>query len=344
MSSIADLPLKPRLPLLGNDFYTLTTPQGLQNPRLIKASPSVAARLGLSIADLQADYALAILSGNTVLPHTQPLAQAYAGHQFGHFNPFLGDGRAVLLAEVQTSQGIEDLYLKGSGRTVYARTADGYTGLSECLKEFTMSEQLAALGIPTTCSLCVLAGDLQVYRQGQLEPAAVLVRVAPTHIRFGTFELYYFQRKPELIKRLADFVMQWHYPACLEQGNERYAYWFQAVVQKTAQLIAYWQVTGFTHGVMNTDNQSIIGITLDLGNSSFNPDFAPNYVSNTEDEKKRYAFAQQPIIGLWNCNILARALSSLISAQDLRQALLTYEPEYLRCYTAFNTTNIPTAE
>ena len=332
MPTLAELRFQNRFHALGADFYVEALPQGLQRPHLQCANTAVAQMLGLTEADLHSDLFLQVFSGNQLLAGMQPLAQAYAGHQFGTFNPFLGDGRSLLLGEVQTASGLMDLCLKGAGRTPFARNADGRAGLNECLHEYHISEQLAALGIPTARVLSVISGKPAVYRQGALEAAAMLVRVAPSHIRFGTFENYFYQRKPQAIRQLADHVIQWHYPQCQREGEDRYAHFLQTVVIKTAELIAHWQAAGFTHGVMNTDNQSIIGITLDIGGCGFTLDRDPEFVSNTLDEKKRYAFGQQPMVGLWNCNVLARALSALIPAADLRTALREYEPAYLRTF------------
>lgn len=316
-----DLTFHNRFHALGSHFYSECAPQGLENPTLVCSSAEVLQCVGLHPDEANTDLFLQVFSGNALLPGMQPLAQDYAGHQFGKFNPFLGDGRALLLGEVATPSGSLDLYLKGSGRTPYARTADGRAGLRECLHEFHTTAQLAALGVPTARCLCVISGSQLVYRGG-FEPTAIVTRIAPSHIRFGTFENYYFQRNTAALRQLADHVITHHYPACHLAGEARYACFFREVVLKTAQLIAHWQAVGFEHGVMNTDNQSILGITLDVGSGSFTPNVTEG----------RYAFAQQPVIGLWNCNVLARALSPLISAVDLRSGLQTYEPEYLRHY------------
>jgi uncharacterized protein YdiU (UPF0061 family) len=332
MKRLGEFTLQHHFHDLGEQFYTEHQPQGLQEPSLVCANPTVAESLDLDPAECSSDYFLQVFSGNTVLPGMQPLAQAYAGHQFGNFNPFLGDGRSVLLGEVASPGGLWDICLKGAGRTAYARSADGRAGLEECLHEYALSEQLAALGVPTTRVLCVVSGKPLVYRRG-FQPAAILTRIAPSHIRFGTFEYHYFRRDPAALRQLADHVIAHHYPECAGTDEARYARFFQAVVLKTARLIAHWQGIGFTHGMMNTDNQSIVGVTLDMGAGSFTAEHDPAHVGNREDEKGRYAFGQQPVVGLWNCNVLARALSPLITAQDLRTALAMYEPEYLRHYT-----------
>ncbi len=314
-------------------LYTFTEPQALAAPRWVIHSATVAHLLDLSLNDLQQAAWLALFSAQQLPKACQPLAQAYAGHQFGTFNPFLGDGRVVLLGDIRSSTGHYELSLKGAGRTVYARTADGRAGISECLKEFQLSEQLAALHIPSMRCLGVLQAQTErVYRRG-FESAALLIRVMPSHIRFGTFELLYFQRHYQALQQLADFVLAQHYPECVNH-SQPYAALLTAIVIKTAQLIAHWQAVGFTHGVMNTDNMSIVGISLDLGSSSFNPNLADDYVSSPLDAKGRYAFGQQPTIGLWNCNVLARTFAPLISTSEIKQALQNYEPSYLDTYNA----------
>ncbi len=331
MKRLAELILQHHFHDLGETFYTGYQPQGLQQPELIRSNPAVAQQLDLDPAEFNTPDFLEVFSGNALLPGSRPLAQAYAGHQFGKFNPFLGDGRSVLLGEISSSAGVWDIALKGAGRTAYARDADGRAGMEECLHEYTLSEQLAALGVPTSRVLCIVSGKLFVYRHG-FQPAAIMTRIAPSHIRFGTFEYHYFRRDKLALSQLADHVIARHYPDCAGADEARYARLFQAIVLKTARLIAHWQAAGFTHGVMNSDNQSIVGVTLDLGAGSLTPERDPNYVSNPDDEKARYAFGEQPVIGLWNCNVLARAFSPLVAAQDLREALQAYEPEYLRHY------------
>ena len=317
---------------LGAHFYHEFTPQGLQNPKLECVSHEVAQQLGLTDVAIRSDVFLQVFSGNQLLTGMRPLAQDYAGHQFGKFNPFLGDGRAVLLGELPTPSGVFDVCLKGVGKTPFARSADGKAGLNECLHEFRTTEQLAALGVPTARCLCVVSGSELVYRSG-FEASAMLTRIAPTHIRFGTFENYFFQKNTAALQALADHAIAYHFPDCLV-ADDKYAAFFREVVLRTARLIAHWQVVGFVHGVMNTDNQSILGITLDVGASLFTPERDESFVAHSGDEHKRYAFGQQPVVGLWNCNVLARALSPLISAQALRDGLLLYEPEYLRHYTS----------
>jgi uncharacterized protein YdiU (UPF0061 family) len=331
MKHLTNLTFHNRFHTLGTHFYSECPPLGLENPTVVCSSAEVLHLLNLYPDEATTDLFLQVFSGNALLPGMQPLAQDYAGHQFGNFNPFLGDGRGLLLGEVETPTGILDIYLKGAGKTPYARNADGRAGLRECLHEFHTTEQLAALGVPTARCLCVVSGSQPVYRGG-FEPSAIVTRIAPSHVRFGTFENYFFQKNRDALRQLADHVITCHYPACAAAGEQRYAAFFHEVVLRTAHLMAHWQAVGFVHGVMNTDNQSILGLTLDVGLGTFTPERDPVYVCHPDDEHGRYAFGQQPVVGLWNCNVLARALSPLIAAQDLRAALLAYEPEYLRHY------------
>ena len=326
-ASLHNLAVENRFYSLGKHFYKEIQPAGLNNPLLHLFSSDVANLIGLTPEIINSQEFLDVFSGNKLLPNCKPLAHDYAGHQLGNFNPFLGDGRAMLLCDTDTSSGIQEINLKGIGRTPYSRDFDGRASLSDCEREFELSEKLASLDIPTTRSLCVIKGTERTYRQEFL-PAAIITRIAPCFIRFGTFENYYFQRNADALKQLADYVIRHFYPEAAEQ-EKCYAHFFREVVLRTARLIAHWQAKGFVHGMMNTDNQSILGITLDLGEASFNETLDAGYVSSKNDEHGRYAFGEQPVIGLWNCNVLARALSPLIAEHDLRDALSTYESEFL---------------
>ncbi len=331
MKSLQDLTITNRFHKLGSHFYKQVQAQGLANPEIIKTNQDAARLLELDPAEFNSEIFLQVFSGNKVLPESLPLAHDYAGHQLGNFNPFLGDGRALLLFDVVTENGFYEVNLKGVGKTPYAREFDGRASLSTCLHEFDISLKLASLGIPSTHSLCVIAGDEQVYRK-QFERVAMITRVAPSFIRFGTFENYYFQRNHEALRQLTEFVIKQYYPECIYREEYDYALFLREVVIRTAHLIAHWQAAGFVHGMMNTDNQSILGITLDLGEASFTESRDPEFVSSPSDEKGRYAFGQQPIIGLWNCNVLARALSPLIPEDKLKKTLECYETEYLKHY------------
>lgn len=312
---------------LGPDFYAEVMPQALRNPRLHVHDAATARACGLSEFELSFNPWLALFSGQQVPAHCRPLAQVYAGHQMGKFNPSLGDGRVLLLGEIDHAGRRRELSIKGAGPTPYSRHADGVAGLSECLQEFDLSRTVRAAGIPVVDCLCVISGEEQVDRKG-FERRAILVRSAPSLLRFGTFEHFYAQGEHANSQRLADYLLRWHFPECAAQAQP-FAALFTEIVRRTAILIGLWQLNGFTHGMLNTDNQSLLGLTLDLGESSFNPTRAPDYVSSPRDKQARYAFGNQPAVGLWNCNALARAMSPLIEQTQLKQALQLYEPQLL---------------
>jgi uncharacterized protein YdiU (UPF0061 family) len=316
---------------LGDDFSIPVLPLGISKPNLVIQSPTVSEILGIPPSVCSTQPFLDIFSGNASLQNSTPAAQAYAGHQFGKFNPFLGDGRTLLLGDAGIQKDHWEISLKGAGKTPFTFASDGRAGLTECQHEYDISERLAVLGVPTTRCLCIIKGSEQVYRS-RFESVSILTRVTPSHIRFGTFERYYFKKDIKALKILTDFAIRQHFPHCRGNNtddNNDYGQFFQEVVIKTAQLIAHWQQVGFVHGMMNTDNQSILGVSFDLGESTFTEDFNDNFVASLSDRKGRYAFGQQPAIGLWNCNVLARALSPLIKPADLRRALTKYEPTFI---------------
>jgi uncharacterized protein YdiU (UPF0061 family) len=339
LQSLDQLIVECKFRQLGDDFSIPVSPQGISDASLVIQNPAVAEILGLSPPLFGTQSFLDTFSGNYALQNSTPAAQAYAGHQFGKFNPFLGDGRTLLLGEVGVKNETWEIALKGAGKTPFTFASDGRASLTECQHEYDISEHLAALGVPTARCLCIIEGSEQIYRS-RFESVAILTRVTPSHIRFGTFERYYFNKDVPALKALTDHVIQHYFPHCLgidTDGNNDYGRFFQDVVIKTAQLIAYWQQVGFVHGMMNTDNQSILGVSLDLGESAFTEDFDDNFVASLSDRKGRYAFGQQPTIGLWNCNVLARALSPLIKPADLRRALTSYEPSFIN-FRAFRKT------
>lgn len=331
MSFFKHIKVVNRFHSLGNHFYSEFKPKAIKNPALFKVNNEVANLLGFTETDIASNDFLKVFSGHQLIPDSKPLAQDYAGHQLGKFNPFLGDGRAVLLFDVENEFGFWEVNLKGAGQTPYSRDFTGQASLANCVREFELSTQLASFDIPSTRGLCVITHKDNL-EQANPKATAMLARIAPTFIRFGTFENYFFQKNTEALTKLTDYVIRYYYPEYEDAGEERLILFFNAVVQRTARLIAKWQTVGFTHGMMNTDNMSIIGISLDLGEAAFNEEKDPQFVSSSNDEKGRYAFGEQPIIGLWNCNVLARALSPIISQSDLKHALQTYETEYLNHY------------
>jgi hypothetical protein len=250
----------------------------------------------------------------------------YAGHQFGSYNPQLGDGRGLLLGEITGTDGtLWDIHLKGAGKTPYSRFGDGRAVLRSTIREYLGSEALAGLGIASTRALCIVGSHTPVQRES-METAAGLLRLAQSHIRFGHFEYFHYQQRPDLVATLADYVIDRHFPQW-SATTDRHEQFFNEVVKRTAQMIADWQAAGFAHGVMNTDNMSILGDTFDYGPFGFLDDFNPGFICNHSDHQGRYAFNQQPSIGLWNLNALAHALSSLLSTEQLREALMRYEPQ-----------------
>ncbi len=316
---------------LGEDFFTPVRPQSLSNPHLIQVNQKLAQQLGLSASQLSSPSFASSFSGAHRPDNFQPLAMKYAGHQFGVYNPELGDGRGLLLAQLRDeNHQTWDIHLKGAGRTPYSRFGDGRAMLRSSIREYLAGEALHHLGIASTRSLALLGSDTPVQRETQ-EQAALLVRVCQSHVRFGSFEWFHYTNQPHLVKKLADYVIDLHHPD-LPQDDSRYPLFLQRVVEKTAEMIAGWQSIGFTHGVMNTDNMSIIGDTFDYGPYGFMDDYQPDFICNHSDHQGRYAFDQQPGIGLWNLNALAHSLSTLISTEDINAALSLYEPHIKHCY------------
>ena len=302
---------------LGPHFFTALQPAPLPAPYWVGRSRALARELGLEPDWFDSDEALQAFSGNALLPGSAPLASVYSGHQFGVWAGQLGDGRALLLGD--TADGLE-VQLKGSGLTPYSRMADGRAVLRSSIREFLVSEAVHALGIPTTRALCVTGSDLPVRRE-TMETAAVLTRVAPSFIRFGHFEHFSYRGQQEALQALTDFVIRRFYPDC-QSAPKPAAALLQAVTERTAGLIAQWQAVGFMHGVMNTDNMSILGLTLDYGPFQFMDGFDPGHICNHSDTGGRYAFDQQPAIAHWNLCALAQALLPLIEDRDQAIAAL----------------------
>ncbi len=310
-------------------FYTHLMPTPLPAPYLVAVSPSAARLIGIEPTALATQEAVEILIGNRVAELSRPLAAVYSGHQFGIWAGQLGDGRAILLGDIATAEGPIELQLKGAGMTPYSRMGDGRAVLRSSIREFLCSEAMHGLGIPTTRALSVVGSDQGIVRES-IETAAVVVRMAPTFIRFGSFEHWYYNRKPEELKQLADYVIDRFYPSLREEENP-YAALLEEVTRRTARMIAHWQAVGFMHGVMNSDNMSILGQTLDYGPFGFMEGFDANHICNHSDEHGRYSYANQPQIGHWNCYALAQALLPLIGEVELTQeALDVYQPEFAR--------------
>ena len=316
---------------LPETFYQTVSPTPLPNLRLVAFNPDVAAQLGLSAAEAGRPEFLAALNGDRIVAGTKPLAAIYAGHQFGVWVPELGDGRAILLGEVVGPRHQRwEVQLKGAGPTRYSRMGDGRAVLRSTIREYLAGEAMHGLGVPTTRSLAIVGSDAPVYRE-QVETAALLVRVAPTHVRFGSFQLFASRGMTQELNRLADYVIELHFTDLLRlPAAQRYAAWYREVVERTARLMAAWTATGFTHGVMNTDNMSIVGLTLDYGPYGWMDAYDRGFIPNHSDTSGRYAFDQQPRVGLWNCARLGEALHSLVSEADAIMALESYRTTFDR--------------
>ena len=309
---------------LGPDFYTELEPRPLPSPYWIGRNRALARELGLQDQWLESSDTLAALSGNQPLAGSRPLASVYSGHQFGVWAGQLGDGRALLLGEMQTPGGPQEIQLKGAGKTPYSRMGDGRAVLRSSIREFLCSEAMHALGIPTTRALCVTGSDAPVRRE-EIETAAVVTRTAPSFIRFGHFEHFSYRNQPGQLKTLADYVIDRFYPECRET-TQPYAAFLQAVSERTARMLAGWQANGFCHGVMNTDNMSILGLTIDYGPFQFLDAFDPGHICNHSDEQGRYAYNRQPNMAYWNLFCLGQALLPLIENQeDALAALESYK-------------------
>lgn len=316
-----------RYAALGEAFHTRLPAQGLPEPRWVATSDAAAHGLGWPQDWWARPDALSVFSGNALWPGMDPLATVYSGHQFGVWAGQLGDGRALLLGEVQTPNGGVEVQLKGSGRTPYSRMGDGRAVLRSSIREFLCSEAMHALGIPTSRALCLVASPLPVLRES-VETAAMVTRLAPSFVRFGHFEHFCHHGQPQALRRLADFVIDHHLPECRHQAHP-YAALLETVVRRTAGMVAQWQAVGFCHGVMNTDNMSILGLTIDYGPFGFLDAFDPAHVCNHSDTQGRYAYHRQPQTALWNLHALAQALMPLIEDTDLALAALeTYRSAY----------------
>jgi uncharacterized protein YdiU (UPF0061 family) len=298
------------------NFFARVAPTPVASPRLIKLNRPLALHLGLDPELLASPEGVEILAGKRVPDGADPIAMAYAGHQFGHFVPQLGDGRAILLGEVIDADGVRrDIQLKGSGPTPFSRRGDGRAALGPVLREYIVSEAMAALGIPTTRSLAAVMTGENVVRETML-PGAVLTRVAASHIRVGTFQYFAARGDTDGVRRLADHVINRHYPD-LANAERPYHGLLEAVIARQAELVARWLLVGFIHGVMNTDNSSISGETIDYGPCAFMDHYDPGQVFSSIDKQGRYAYANQPRIALWNLTRLAECLLPLFSdAQD----------------------------
>jgi uncharacterized protein YdiU (UPF0061 family) len=300
---------------LPENFFSHQLPEPVAQPGLIRVNHALAKTLGIAPDWLESAEGVATVAGNHLPSGAQPIATAYAGHQFGGWNPQLGDGRAVLLGEVVASDGIRyDIQLKGSGRTPYSRGGDGRAPLGPVLREYIVSEAMAALSIPTTRALAAASTGDRVIRE-QVLPGAVLARVAKSHIRIGTFQFFASRDDQQALQTLADYVIDRHYPTAKDSSNP-YLQLLRDVIRGQAQLIARWQLVGFIHGVMNTDNMLLSGETIDYGPCAFMDAFNPDTVYSSIDTGGRYAYRNQPGIAHWNLACLAQTLLPLIDTDE----------------------------
>lgn len=316
--------------------FSFVLPRIPSNPKLIHVADEVAQSIGISEAETQSSGFLNLVSGSAVYPDSKPYAMAYAGHQFGNWAGQLGDGRAINLFEMLHNNQRWTLQLKGAGETPYSRTADGFAVLRSSIREHLCSEAMHYLGVPTTRSLSLVTTGDKVLRDvlyngnAAYEDGAVVCRVAPSFIRFGNFQLFAARKDIKNLKALADYTIQYFYPEITTSRKEKYLQFYQEVVNRTVEMVLHWQRVGFVHGVMNTDNMSILGLTIDYGPYGWLEDYDPDWTPNTTDaEGRRYRFRNQPNIALWNLVQLGNALYPLIEdIASMEQVLNSYSQQF----------------
>src|SRR5437899_6472211 len=305
-------------------FYAKVTLERMKNPCLVAINPEAAALLDLDPEEARRPEFAGCFAGQYLPPGSEPLAMVYAGHQFGAYVSRLGDGRAILLGEVRNGRGEKwDLHLKGAGLTPFLRDDDGRAVLRSCIREYLCGEAMHGLGLPTTRAICAVGREEQVLRE-QVETGATLLRLAPSHVRFGHFEFFYWRRQFDHLKTLADYVLAQHFPELVGRPDAYVRFYHEAAVL-TARLIAKWQAVGFAHGVMNSDNMSVLGMTLDYGPFGFLDAYNPAFICNHSDHQGRYAFHNQPDIGYFNLRCLAQALTPLAPNEAIKAGLDAYE-------------------
>ena len=312
--------------LLRHDFYSKQTQEPLNNPFLIHINKTLLDELGLSKESYE-DLML-IFNGTIQIPNIQAVSMNYAGHQFGQYVQQLGDGRGILLGEIEAKNKYLDIHVKGSGKTPYSRFGDGRAVLRSSLREYLCGEAMHGLGIPSSRSLMIFGSNDVVYRE-KSETAAMIVRTAKTHVRFGSFEKFFYDGLFDRHKELCDYVISQYLPD-KEKSNKKYSYLLESIVIKTASLIANWQSVGFCHGVMNTDNMSILGETLDYGPFGFMDNFNPSHICNLSDTSGRYSYQNQPYVGMWNCTALANTFKHLINKEEITKIMSLYEKTYAK--------------
>ncbi|MCG8610256.1 MAG: YdiU family protein, partial [Pseudomonadales bacterium] len=325
---------------LGEGFYQTADPEPVRSPELFLWNHGLAQSLNIAaVNDADESVRAQFFSGNAKLPGARPIALAYAGHQFGHFNPQLGDGRAHLLGDVSdgTFPG-QDIQLKGSGKTAFSRGGDGRCALGPAIREFVMSEAMAALGVPTTRCLAVVTTGETVYRETPL-PGAVVTRVAASHLRVGSFEYFAARNQYDSVRKLCDYAIRKHYPELDDlEGAERYLAFLAAAVEKQVRLVCEWMRVGFIHGVMNTDNTAISGETIDFGPCAMMGAYSPNTVFSSIDTQGRYRFGHQPNIAQWNLARLAETLIPLVdddgnrAIEKITPIVMAYTDQFQQAY------------
>lgn len=336
---IPTTPLGQSFAALPDQFFSPVTPTPVHTPAWISFNQPLAQTLGMDLDFWQSEDGLAILAGNKVAPNSQPVAMAYAGHQFGNWVPQLGDGRAHILGDVTRADGkVFDLQLKGSGPTPFSRNGDGRAALGPVLREYVMSEAMHALGVPTTRALAAISTGERVQRETGL-PGAVLTRVASSFVRVGTFQYFMARGQHDALAQLADFVIERHYPE-LKEADHKYVKLLEAIIARQAELIAHWQLIGFIHGVMNTDNMAVSGETIDYGPCAFMDHYHPETVFSSIDEFGRYAYHNQPRIARWNLGVLAQCFLPILhqnedaAVQLAQDAINEFAPLYDQAFQA----------
>ena len=331
MKALEQLNFSHKYTELPDHFYSYQAISQLKAPKTVSFNDALANLLKLDSQQGKREDLADFFNGIKHFPGAQTIATVYAGHQFGHYVPQLGDGRALLLGEIESKNGTPwEIQLKGAGPTPYSRQGDGRAVLRSTIREYLCSEAMHGLGIPTTRALCLFDSETPVIREN-MERGALLVRTAQTHLRFGNFEYFYHHNQLEDLRLLADFVIEHYYPE-LKDADNPYLSLLESVILRTAKLIAQWQAVGFSHGVMNTDNMSILGLTLDYGPFGFLDNYQPDFICNHSDSYGRYAFNQQPAIAEWNCVALAQALIPFMSIDEARSKLSEFASKYDKHY------------
>ncbi len=332
MRKITELRFENTYAELPHEFYQKKDPVPFKSPHVVAFNENLADELGIDPGEKQNPLLAEYLCGKKPLAGADPLAMYYAGWQFGVYNPHLGDGRALLLGQIVDERNRRwDLHLKGCGTTRFSRGFDGRATLRSSIREYLGSEALHHLGIPSTRALCVVGSTEKIDRETR-EPAAMILRVAETHVRFGSFEGFYHRGEPENVRALADYVIARHYPEIPRQTEEGYGLFLSATAEKTASTIAKWQAFGFTHGVMNTDNMSVTGLTIDYGPYGFLETFDRDHVSNHSDHFGRYSYGNQPAIARWNLEKFTKCLDGLVGEKQALNAIETYNKAFSETY------------